>query len=207
MMVVTGMLTGIILAGGQNRRMKGKVKALLPFHGEAVIVRQIRHMQKLCDDLIVVARAPRHFHDVIGGGVRIIEDRIPGRGPLSGMHAAFSALDRCDAWVVACDMPFISPRAAQLMWEHKKETGCCAVVPSIEGRVHPLHGIYDTGCLNKITELLHTRQYRLKDLLDRLHWKSMQEDVFLQHGIDHRFIVNMNTPREYEQALRLNMDE
>ena len=197
------MLTVSIQAGGQSSRM-GEDKALKPFLGRPLIQRVVDRLTPIADEMIVTTNRREDYSFL---HLPLVSDLKPGRGALGGLYTAIASAAHPVVAVVACDMPFISPRAAQLMWEHKKETGCCAVVPSIEGRVHPLHGIYDTGCLNKITELLHTRQYRLKDLLDRLHWKSMQEDVFLQHGIDHRFIVNMNTPREYEQALRLNMDE
>lgn len=196
------MLTGVIVAGGQNRRMEGKVKALLPFHGEAVIVRQIREMQKTCDRIVVVARDPRLFSHVADHNVQIIEDRIPGKGPLSGMHAAFSELDRAAAWVVGCDMPFISEEAAQLMWERKQEKGCDAVVPYIAGRIHPLHGIYDKRCLEPATDLLQSGDYRLTDLLDRLQWDTVQEEVFVRKGIDCRFVINMNTPEQYRAALQ-----
>lgn len=92
------MLTGVILAGGDNRRMGGRVKALLPFHGEPLIVRQIRRMRIACDTVIAVARYPEKLEDALmNDDILLIEDRIPGKGPLGGMHAAFSVLDHGDA--------------------------------------------------------------------------------------------------------------
>ena len=198
-------LTGVVLAGGQNRRMDGRVKALLPFHGEPVIARQIGRMKRICDQIIVVTRDRDLFSQTVGDSVRLIEDRIPGKGPLSGMHAAFSELNSQDAWVVGCDMPFISDRAALLMWEQKQETGCDVVVPKIGGRIHPLHGIYDRRCTHHVTGLLQSGQNRVKELFNRVKWAAVEEGRFLQQKIDIRFVVNMNTPEEYEEALSLKV--
>ena len=198
-------LTGVILAGGQNRRMDGRVKALLPFHGEPVIVRQIGRMKRICDQIIVVTRDRDLFSQTVGDSARLIEDRIPGKGPLSGMHAAFSELNSQEAWVVGCDMPFISDRAALLMWEQKQDTGCDVVVPKIGGRIHPLHGIYDGRCISHVTGLLRSGQYRVKELFNRVKWMAVEEGRFLQRKIDIRFVVNVNTPEEYEEALSLKV--
>lgn len=198
------MLTGVILAGGDNRRMGGKVKALLPFHGEPLIIRQIRRMKTICDDVIVVTRYPERLDAVLDDDVILLEDRIPGKGPLSGMHAALSVLVHSDAWVVACDMPFISVCAAELMRAHKKETECDIVVPSIDSRIHPLHGIYDKQCLKPVSEVLQGGTYRLQDLIQRSQWDTVEERVFLKRGIDRRFVTNVNTPEEYRAALSLD---
>lgn len=199
-------LTGVILAGGQNRRMDGKVKALLPFHGEPVIARQIERMKRICDEIIVVTRDPDLFSRTVGDSVRLIEDRIPGKGPLSGMHAAFSELNSQDAWVVGCDMPFINDRAALLMWEQKQEIGCDIVAPRIGGRIHPLHGVYDRRCTSHVTDLLQSGRHRVKELFNRVKWAAVEEGRFLQQKIDIRFVVNMNTPEEYAEALSLKVN-
>src|SRR5690554_547005 len=114
------MLTEVILAGGKNSRMGGQKKALLSFSHERLIERQIRILQRRCNEVIVVTNEPRTLLPILGDTVRIITDFISGKGPLSGMHAAFTLSKNADLWVVACDMPFISLNAADLMWKRKK---------------------------------------------------------------------------------------
>ncbi|MFS8579443.1 MAG: molybdenum cofactor guanylyltransferase, partial [Novibacillus thermophilus] len=92
-----------------------------------------------------------------------------------------------------------------LMWEQKQETGCDVVVPKIGGRIHPLHGIYDRRCTHHVTGLLQSGQYRVKELFNRVKWAAVEEGRFLQQKIDIRFVVNMNTPEEYEEALSLKV--
>ena len=55
------MLTGVILAGGQNKRMDGQNKALLSFSNERLIERQIRIMQESCEEIIVVTNDPPYI--------------------------------------------------------------------------------------------------------------------------------------------------
>ena len=122
------MLTGVILAGGANRRMKGESKALLPFGGQPLVVRQVDRMRILCDEVIVVTNDPRPYLPILDRSVRIITDFFAGHGPLGGMHAALSLAKHTSVWVVGCDMPFVSSKAAELLWNRKRD-GFEAVVP------------------------------------------------------------------------------
>lgn len=100
------MLTGVILAGGKSRRMGGAHKALLPFHNEMLIHRQIRHLKQLCAEIILVTNEPQAFTSLIDNSIRIITDIYPDTGPLGGMHATFSLSQAKyhDIWLVGCDM-------------------------------------------------------------------------------------------------------
>lgn len=198
---MVGMITGAILAGGENRRMEGKMKALLPFGGQLLIERQIEQMQKVCDEIIVVTNQPSLFLPVLDKKIRIITDYFPSKGPLSGMHAALSLARHTDVWIVGCDMPFLSPEAATFMWEMKKGIRCDAVVPVMEGRTHPLHGIYSKSCADAISALLLAGEYRVMEMLRMIYWHEAPESFFLEKGMGCSFVTNMNNPTDYEAAL------
>lgn len=197
------MLTGIILAGGENRRMNGKNKALLTFSNERLIERQIRFMKPICDEIIVVTNDPRSLLPILGNTVRIITDYIPGKGPLSGMHAAFTLSKSSVMWVVGCDMPFISHRAAEWMWKQQQELQCDAVIPYISNKYHSLHGIYHKNCIHAISDLLNQNQYQLKELFKNIRYERIKESQFLEQGIDPQFITAVNTPEDYNEALKI----
>lgn len=196
------MITGAILAGGQNRRMEGKMKALLPFSGELLIERQIAQMQKICEEIIVVTNQPNLFLPVLDRSIRIITDYFPSKGPLSGMHAALSLARNPDVWIVGCDMPFLSAEAAQSLLDLKKSIHCDAAVPVIDGRTHPLHGVYSKNCADAISALLLSGEYRVMEMLRMIYWQEASESHFLDQGIDLRFVTNVNNPDEYETALK-----
>jgi molybdopterin-guanine dinucleotide biosynthesis protein A len=197
------MLTGVILAGGQSRRMGNINKALLPFSDETLVQRQIQIMQVLCAEIILVANDPRAFLPHLGNTCRIISDYIPGKGPLSGMHAAFTLSTYTDIWVVGCDMPFISSRAAEFMKKQRENMECDAVVPCIQGAIHPLHGIYRKSCVDHISSLLNHGEFRVSELLNAICCETVMEDAFVELGLDLRFVLNVNTPEEYGEAVQL----
>jgi molybdopterin-guanine dinucleotide biosynthesis protein A len=193
------MMMGVILAGGENRRMGGKVKALLPFCGEALIERQIREMRKACTEIIVVASSRhRHLYDsLLGTSVQIVSDILPGKGPLSGMHAAWLSSTAKSAWIVACDMPFISADAALAMLQRMRLKEVSAAIPVLRGRIHPLHGTYDRNCLPLIEELLAQDELRVMALLQRICWYAAPDTLFAELAIDPHFVTNVNTPEDY----------
>lgn len=196
------MITGAILAGGQNRRMEGKMKALLPFAGELLIERQIAQMKTVCEEIIVVTNQPNLFLPVLDRSIRIITDYFPSKGPLSGMHAALSLARNPDVWIVGCDMPFISAKAAEALLNLKQSVKCDAAVPVIDGRTHPLHGIYSKSCADAISALLLAGEYRVMEMLRMIYWQEATDAHFTELGIHPAFVTNVNNPEEYDQALK-----
>ncbi|MDQ0339125.1 molybdopterin-guanine dinucleotide biosynthesis protein A [Caldalkalibacillus uzonensis] len=196
-------MTGVILAGGQNRRMNGEMKGLLSFGGEKVVERQVRKMKTLCHEVILVTNHPRHYLPVFGGAIRIITDFFKHGGALSGMHAAFSLAKYHELWVVACDMPFISPEAARLMQQHRQEKGCDAVIPVLNNRLHPFHAVYHKSCLPVMTMMLQKQIDQLEDLLHYLNWAAVTESFFHDHGLNLSFVTDFNTFDEYHHLLQL----
>jgi molybdenum cofactor guanylyltransferase len=195
------MLTGVILAGGKNRSMKGAAKALLTCSEEKLIERQIREMKLLCREVIVVTNEPRLFLPILGGTVRIITDFFSGKGPLGGMHAALSLASYSQVWAVGCDMPFISADAADFLWKRKSLSDVEAAIPSVDGKPQPFHGIYDKRCRDACTLLMQRGEYRMNELLKHVRWEEIQGSLLEEQGISSRFAVNVNTQLEYEQAL------
>lgn len=201
-----GALSGVILAGGRNRRMGGSPKALLPYRREKLIHRQIRVMRTICEEVILMTNDPKLYLPIVDRDVRILTDSYIGQGPLGGMHAALS-LARCDnAWIIGCDMPFVSARAAQLMRNRKIEShsDADAVIPFIEGRLHPLHGIYDKRTVDFIPRLLDNGQRKVGDFLGMLACDRVDAEAFRRCGIDPGFVLNVNTPEEYEDLLLMD---
>src|SRR6185312_15898389 len=89
-------LGGIILCGGQSRRM-GRPKAWLPFGGEVMLPRVVRLLGEVVAPVAVVA-APGQDLPPLPAGVDVVRDEEEGRGPLQGLAAGLAALaGRADA--------------------------------------------------------------------------------------------------------------
>jgi molybdopterin-guanine dinucleotide biosynthesis protein A len=98
-------LLGLVLTGGQSRRM-GADKALLEIDGVSLLARAVSTLKPVVDNVYVSVRsaqrdeAERSCH-------ALIEDQFEGIGPAAGLLSAH--LHSPDsAWlVVACDMPLL----------------------------------------------------------------------------------------------------
>lgn len=199
------MLTGIILAGGQNSRMKGRNKALLTYHGEHFIVRQVKEMRTLCSKIIIVTKDASLYEDCLPSGLIFLPDIYEGHGPLSGFHAAFVRVETDYAWVVGCDSPNISAPAASWMLTRFKEGDYDAVLPIINGKHQMLHGVYRPHLiLPSIIDRLETRQYRLSGLLDSMHWLGVDKGDLAGAGIYEDFTADVDTPEQYKDLLHLS---
>jgi molybdopterin-guanine dinucleotide biosynthesis protein A len=196
------MLSGVILAGGASHRMKGELKALLPFGGKPLVIRQIDRMRELCDEIIVVTNDPTPYLTIVDRSVRIITDFFKGHGSLGGMHAALSLAKNSAVWVVGCDMPFISGRAAELMLNRKLD-GFDAVVPLVAGEIHPLHGIYDRACASRIAPLIEQGETDVFALFRHMFWSELGERFLAENGVNLQFVSSIKTFEDYEALRRL----
>ncbi|WP_281883612.1 molybdenum cofactor guanylyltransferase [Paenibacillus sp. YYML68] len=197
------MLTGIILAGGDSERMNGTNKSLLTLDDEMLVQRQIRLMKQICEEIIIVTNEPRPYLQRLDGTIRIITDYVTGIGPLGGMFSGLSLAQKDHAWVIGCDMPFISAKAARLMLAHKQQHGYEVVFPCIQQVVHPLHAIYDRSCVKAIERMLHHHDYALTKLHRYLNWDVLLERTFVHHDIESSFLYEIKTQEDYLTAVEL----
>lgn len=195
------MITGVIVAGGQSRRMGGKTKALLPFPKLPLIVLQLEKMSKCCDELLVITHDPALFEPVVKGLARVIPDIHPGLGPLGGLVTAMTHCKGTYIWFVGCDMPYISSTAAMVMKETLEHSDADAIIPVEEGMVHPLHAIYHIRSKPAAEAVIAKQQFSMMAFLSSITCMEVDASYYEQYGIPFDFTVNMNTPSEYEQAL------
>lgn len=190
-------LTGVILAGGEQENPDGVHKALWTHQGERLVQRQIRLMQQICSEVILVTNEPRLFLPLVDSHVRILTDFYTGKGPLGGMHAAMTLAKHPHLWIVACDMPFLSAAAAQLAWERVRELGVDAVVPLLDGRLHPLHGLYDKRCASVLSFLLDRGKRDVRSFLERIRFEPLTQADLAALGLDEHFMQQMQAEDEY----------
>jgi len=99
-------VTGIVLAGGQGRRMGGVDKGLQPLRGRPMAAWVIERLAPQVDEILVNANqnaeAYAHF------GYRVVPDSLDGfAGPLAGLHAGLQAASHPLAVTAPCDSPFL----------------------------------------------------------------------------------------------------
>ncbi|SFE99325.1 molybdopterin-guanine dinucleotide biosynthesis protein A [Paenibacillus catalpae] len=196
-------LGGVILAGGQSRRMGGMMKALLPI-GEQFMIERIRDkMRLLCGSVTAIVASEEQAKLLSRLKLPSLLDTSPGQGPLAALHTALEYSRDSALWVSACDMPFVSEAAAACLIDRMEASGSMAAVPEINGQLHPLQAVYRGGCLEQAERCLQDGDYSMKGFLKRITYVRVTEETFRTFGIALSFVDNINTPEQYQEALRI----
>ena len=99
-------ITGVVLAGGQGRRMGNVDKGLQPLHGKPMIASVLDRFAPQVDEVLI--NANRHLDHYAGFGYRVISDRIDGyAGPLAGLHCGLLEAAHPLVATVPCDSPYL----------------------------------------------------------------------------------------------------
>jgi molybdopterin-guanine dinucleotide biosynthesis protein A len=190
---------GIVLCGGQSTRM-GRPKAWLPVGEELMLPRVVRIISEAVAPIVVVA-APGQDLPPVAGAVLTVRDARPGRGPLEGLAAGLRALKgRADAaFVSSCDVPLLRPSFVRRMIELLGNDQIA--VPFIEGRRHPLAGVYRLDVLAEVEKLLAGDRLRVMDLFRSETTRLVTDQELWEVDPTLRSLQNVNTAEEYAAAL------
>ncbi|WP_102349317.1 molybdenum cofactor guanylyltransferase [Bacillus sp. Marseille-P3661] len=197
--------TGIILAGGKSSRM-GTNKALLFIDGKKTTIETIiGHLRPFFSTIILVTN-DHGTYDFLE--MPIVSDQYIGKGPLAGIHSGLKHSTSLYNFFVACDMPFVSGELAQYLVRLCMENDYDAIVPSINGKLHPLFSVFKQTALPVVEKCLLEERLRIRDLLDDLTVRYINETEIKEHiiGDIEKIFYNMNYPLDYESVKReLNM--
>jgi molybdenum cofactor guanylyltransferase len=190
-------IQGVILAGGQSRRM-GTSKALLPVpgKGQPLLRLIVDSLYPACDGVTVVTAAEASPEEreslaiAAGNRVQMVSDRYAGSGPLAGIHASLSSLPAHIDWafVMACDMPIFSKTIFTEMVGHLAQPAedlqlvCCPH--------QPFHALYHRSAALAAENALLSGQLRLQAFMNCLNQK-------LVIASDPSCFINLNTPDDY----------
>ena len=102
----TPKVTGVILAGGQGRRMGGVDKGLRTLRGKPMIEWVLGRFSSQVDEVLI--NANQNLDVYARFGHRVISDEISGyAGPLAGLQCALTAARHALVATVPCDSPFL----------------------------------------------------------------------------------------------------
>ena len=190
----------VVLCGGESRRM-GRPKAWLPFAGELMLPRVVRLLGEVIAPVIVVA-APDQDVPPLPAEVAIVRDEEKGRGPLQGLAAGLQALQgRAEAaYLSSCDVPFLQPAFVRRLIDLLGEHAIC--VPHIGDYHHPLAAVYRLEVAAAVERLLREDRLRPVFLFEAVPTRVVTATELADIDPDFRTLRNLNTPEDYEAALR-----
>ncbi|QDT65117.1 molybdenum cofactor guanylyltransferase [Calycomorphotria hydatis] len=141
-----------LLAGGQSRRF-GSDKALAEWNGKPLLLHVGELLREVTSDSTVVADRAEKYVDF---NLRVIVDRMPGLGPLAGLHAALC--DRVELagegwiWLCGCDLVKCPQGLLQNIGDRASDDVDAVAVQA--DRWQPLPGMYHTRLLPMLEEWL-----------------------------------------------------
>ncbi len=181
--------------------MGGINKALLRIHGKTIIEITASVLKRIFPEVIIITNSPDDF-DFLGFPMH--KDLIPGKGSLGGLYTGLSLCRGDWAFLVACDMPFLNEDVIIHMLKHLGDSDI--VIPKIHGWLEPLHAFYSKTCLAYIEGLLAEDDLKILNFLHKAKVVEIGEEELVCFDPELRFIMNLNTPEDLENARRVVAD-
>lgn len=180
-------ITAIILCGGKSSRMKTN-KALLKLNDKIFLDIIINEMS-FASDIILSIGSSEEYDDY---NYKKVSDLVAHKGPLVGLLSAMQVCTTEYAFVVPCDLPFISKEfVLKIIDSFDKEYD--AIVPvTIDKKVHPLCGLYKVCLKDKIKDCIDNGDLRVMDFINGIRTQYLKVNNLHE-------LININTPFEYEK--------
>lgn len=176
-----------VLCGGKSSRM-GFDKALLHIDGHSVLEQTCQILQTVFPRLILVADKADKFSEHLRSAYEIVEDDVPGQGPLGGLVTAFHHTDTSYVFLIACDIPHITSELVRELAQHVH--GQQVVVYS-DDYIETLFAFYKRSCLPTFERLLQQGQGKIRAGFNELDVEYVTSK--------HPSLVNVNEPSKLRE--------
>ena len=146
-------VTGLILAGGQGRRMGNVDKGLELFRGKRLVDHVYERLAPQVGGIIINANQNHDAYKTFG--VRVVSDAIGNfAGPLAGLHAGLSVSRRPYLASVPCDSPFLPEDLVERLLARLNESGAELAVAKTCDQPHPVFCLARRGVLEHLSNFL-----------------------------------------------------
>jgi molybdenum cofactor guanylyltransferase len=207
---------GVVLAGGRSSRM-GAPKSALEWHGSTLLGRTVGIVARATGGPVVVVRASSQELPELPPGTIVVDDPLPGKGPVQGIAAGLGALadlaahgSGCErpefAFVSSTDLPFLHPAFIGRVLALLREDGADVALPVARGYRQPLAAGYRVSLANTAERLVAADRLRPAYLFDqcavtRLDEARLRQDPVLA-ALDPELdsVLNVNEPADYQAA-------
>lgn len=198
-------VVGLILAGGEGRRMGYQNKGLLPLQGRRLVEHVVARIAPQVDQLYLSANRDLTCYESLGLPIITDEPQWEGMGPLAGIASLLPYLEADQqVQIVSCDGPLIpvdlvEKLAKALARLQREDAMIKAVYPVTDQREHYIYLQALAKDLEVVLPLLEKGDLRIRALLKKLSAAPIYFD-------EERAFINCNRPQDLE-ALERNCDE
>jgi molybdopterin-guanine dinucleotide biosynthesis protein A len=192
-------------------------KAWLEIDGLTMIERVIAAARPAVGRLGIIVNAAnphveRYENLADNRNASLIFDLHEHLGPLGGIHTALAHCGSNEsALILACDLPFITTEFLSFLWYVHQSENPQSPSPNPQSitvpmdqlnRLQPLAAIYDQSLEAVIRQMLAENELKVDLLYSRVSTRRVGFAEFAHLRDAERFFVNVNTPEEYQAALR-----
>lgn len=194
-------ISGIILAGGNAKRMKGNKKAFLEVGGRRIIDRLFEIYREIFEDIVIVTNTPSDF---IEFDAVIVPDIIDRKSSMAGIHAGLFYAVNDMAFVSACDTPFLKKSMIELVISNMKSHYDSVMPVHGNGFLEPLCAAYSRRLVRIFSKSLSNGILTIRDSLSERRVITIPEEKIKKADPDLLSFFNINTPEDLEKANRLD---
>ena len=201
-------ILGIVLAGGEGKRVGGQDKGLLQLNGIPVVERVLSILRPQCDAMLLVANRNQ---DRYARYARVIGDEVPDHaGPLAGIVAALSLIGREPQrfsgfeWLLTAPVDCPDPPQdlfARLHAALRTSPNALCAYARDEHKLQPLFALYSLQFREK---LLDSAREALNIHASPLRWHMELGAVAVDFPDQADAFRNLNTPEEFHEYERLH---
>jgi molybdopterin-guanine dinucleotide biosynthesis protein A len=186
----TARVAGVVLAGGQGRRMGGVDKGLIEYRGRPLIEWALAALTPQVDELVVSAN--RNLETYAAYGHRVLPDALPDfPGPLAGVLAALDAVKSDWLLVAPCDTPQLPADLARRLLAAAQQAGVPLAVAADAARVHHSCFIVRTDQRDNLAAYLARGERAVR------HWQAGLASTTVR--FDAANFVNFNQPGDLQR--------
>ena len=190
--------TGVILAGGQSRRM-GFNKAEAEMHGESMLIRMVDKLKRVVPH-IILSTGTTTYPNI---NFSQVADEYPGCGPLGGIYSALKFSTTSFNLVVSCDIPMVSISLLKYILVQAIGGNALITVPvDHDGQVQTMCAVYHRDILPFVEQQMKDQVFKMKELVNLVPVEFVK--ISREHPLyqEHAF-MNVNTPSSLQQARKI----
>jgi len=191
--------TGIILAGGESKRLNSVEKSNLLVGDKRIIEWMMTVYKKLFSEIILVSNHPTTY---LEWDVIVVKDIFTKRSSLTGIHSGLFYTKTDHAFIAACDTPFLKMDLVKAIIQHI-DSSTDVVIPKTDVGIEPLCAVYSRRCLQIVQAALEQNNLKIRNIFRRLKTKELPETVLRKKDPGLVSFFNINTPDDLEQANRM----
>ncbi|MCM2130453.1 molybdenum cofactor guanylyltransferase MobA [Larsenimonas rhizosphaerae] len=187
-------ISGLILAGGQARRLGHVDKGLVRIGSREMVRHVAAALVPLVNNVLVSANRSIDVYHTLG--LDVVEDCVgESAGPLAGMHAGLSASECAWVLVVPCDVPLITTPVLEQLCRAATESHVDIAYACDSERSHPAVAMVRSCLVEDLEKFLNAGGRRI------LAWYERHAVIEVNVSATHEF-MNVNTPADVELVAR-----